>query len=42
MKYRPEFPDRFGCYENALAFCRFSSWYNDQDWALPHRLACTF
>ena len=29
MKYRPEFPDRFGCYEDAHAFCgRFFDWYN--------------
>jgi len=29
MKYRPEFPDRFGCYEDALSFCRsFFAWYN--------------
>lgn len=31
MKYRPEFPDRFGCLEDARAFCQgFFSWYNDQ------------
>ncbi|WP_147867471.1 IS3 family transposase [Stieleria maiorica] len=31
MKYRPEFPKRFGCYEDALGFCRdFFSWYNDE------------
>ncbi|MGB7347367.1 MAG: IS3 family transposase [Pirellulaceae bacterium] len=30
MKYRPDFPKRFGCYEDALAFCReFFSWYNN-------------
>lgn len=29
MKYRPEFPDRFGCIEDARAFCRdFFRWYN--------------
>lgn len=29
MKYRPEFPDRFGCIEDARAFCRiFFDWYN--------------
>ena len=29
LKYRPEFPERFGCYEDALAFCRrFFGWYN--------------
>ena len=29
MKYRPEFPDRFGCYEDAHGFCRvFFTWYN--------------
>jgi putative transposase len=31
MKYRPEFPDRFGCYHDAHAFCsRFFRWYNDE------------
>jgi len=30
MKYRPEFPDRFGSYEDAHAFCAdFFGWYND-------------
>jgi putative transposase len=30
LKYRPEFPDRFGCYEDAHAFCgRFFHWYNE-------------
>ena len=29
LKYRPEFPERFGCYEDALAFCRrFFGWYH--------------
>jgi transposase InsO family protein len=29
LKYRPEFPERFGCHEDALAFCRrFFGWYN--------------
>jgi putative transposase len=29
MKYRPEFPDRFGSREDGLAFCRrFFDWYN--------------
>ena len=29
LKYRPEFPDRFGSYEDALVFCRrFFGWYN--------------
>jgi putative transposase len=29
MKYRPEFPDRFGSLEDARAFCRaFFEWYN--------------
>jgi putative transposase len=29
MKYRPEFPDRFGCLEDSHAFCqRFFPWYN--------------
>ena len=31
MKYRPEFPDRFGCYEDGLTYCRqFFNWYNDE------------
>jgi putative transposase len=31
MKYRPEFPDRFGCVEDARIFCRnFFPWYNDE------------
>jgi putative transposase len=30
MKYRPEFPDRFGCLQDSHAFCqRFFPWYND-------------
>ena len=30
LKYRPEFPDRFGCFEDAHAFCgRFFGWYNE-------------
>src|SRR5450830_1900206 len=31
MKYRPDFPERFGCIEDARAHCQtFFSWYNDQ------------
>jgi putative transposase len=31
MKYRPEFPDRFGCIQDSRDFCqRFFAWYNDQ------------
>ena len=31
LKYRPEFPERFGSIEDARAFCRvFFSWYNGQ------------
>ena len=31
MKYRPEFPDRFGCYQGAHRFCaEFFSWYNHE------------
>ena len=30
MKYRPDFPDRFGSHEDSLAFCRsFFDWYNN-------------
>lgn len=31
MKYRPEFPDRFGSIEDARTFCRsFFPWYNNE------------
>jgi putative transposase len=31
LKYRPEFPDRFGSFEDAHAFCSwFFGWYNDE------------
>lgn len=31
MKYRPEFPDRFGSIQDARAFCQqFFPWYNDE------------
>jgi putative transposase len=31
LKYRPEFPDRFGCIEDSRAFCRdFFRWYNNE------------
>ncbi len=31
LKYRPEFPARFGCIEDARAHCQtFFAWYNDQ------------
>jgi putative transposase len=31
LKYRPEYPNRFGSFEDALAFCRrFFAWYNTQ------------
>ena len=30
LKYQPEFPDRFGCIQDAKAFCRrFFTWYNE-------------
>jgi putative transposase len=30
MKYRPEFPDRFGCIQDSRAFCqKFFTWYNE-------------
>ena len=29
LKYQPQFPKRFGCIEDAQAFCRrFFTWYN--------------
>jgi putative transposase len=32
LKHRPEFPDRFGCLEDAHAFCiRFFHWYRGRD-----------
>ena len=31
MKYRPEFPDRFGCVQDARVFgCEFFPWYNQE------------
>jgi putative transposase len=31
LKYRPEFPDRFGCIQDSRAFCqKFFPWYNDE------------
>lgn len=31
LKYRPEFPDRFGAPEDAIGFCRaFFAWYNTE------------
>jgi hypothetical protein len=31
MKYRPEFPERFGCSEDSRSFCRnFFGWYNTE------------
>ena len=31
MKYRPEFPERLGCIEDARAHCQdFFAWYNDE------------
>jgi len=31
FKYRPEFPDRFGCIEDACSFCQgFFFWYNNE------------
>jgi putative transposase len=31
LKYRPQFPERFGCYQDAHAFCsRFFGWYNHE------------
>lgn len=31
MKYRPDFPKRFGSYEDGLQFCRqFFAWYNNE------------
>ena len=31
LKYRPEFPDRFGCLQDSRAFCQgFFPWYNEE------------
>jgi len=31
MKYRPEFPDRFGCIQDSRVFCQeFFQWYNEE------------
>jgi putative transposase len=31
MKYRPEFPERFGCIQDSRAFCQqFFQWYNQE------------
>ena len=31
LKYRPDFPARFGCLADTRAFChQFFAWYNDQ------------
>lgn len=31
LKYRPDFPDRFGSIQDARAFClRFFAWYNEE------------
>ena len=38
LKYRPEFPDRFGCIEDARLFCNgFFDWYN---WDHHHSGIC--
>jgi putative transposase len=45
LKYRPDFPARFGCIEDARAFCRrFFTWYNTEHrhsgvaWHTPHNV----
>jgi putative transposase len=31
LKYRPDFPDRFGCIQDSRVFCQsFFAWYNDE------------
>jgi putative transposase len=31
LKYRPDFPDRFGCIQDSRAFCqKFFTWYNEE------------
>jgi putative transposase len=46
LKYRPEFPDRFGCIQDSRGFCQgFFRWYNEEHrtpaWACLHRRWCT-
>jgi putative transposase len=45
LKYRPDFPDTFGCLIDARAFCqRFFTWYNTEHrhsgiaWHTPHNV----
>ena len=39
LKYRPEFPERFGCIQDARSFCRgFFTWYNALHRPLGDRL----
>jgi putative transposase len=45
LKYRPDFPDTFGCIVDARAFCqRFFTWYNTEHrhsgiaWHTPHNV----
>jgi Integrase core domain len=43
LKHRAEFPDRFGCFEDAHAFCaRFFGWYNDEHRHSRDRLPLDF
>ena len=38
LKYRPDFPDRFGCIEDSLAFCqKLFAWYERGAPTLRHR-----
>ena len=38
LKYRPEFPDRFGSQEDGRGFCRrFFQWYNHEHYHSGHR-----
>jgi putative transposase len=41
LKYRPEFPDRFGSIEDARAFCLgFFDWYNNRHYHSGSRCSC--
>jgi Integrase core domain len=41
MKYRPEFPDRFGCVQDSRAFCqRFFHWYRVENHCAYAGLGC--
>jgi hypothetical protein len=41
LKYRPDFPQRFGCIEDARAYCQqFFEWYNTEHRHAHRRVRC--